>query len=442
MSPLLYEGKRAVVIGYGITGKAVSEFLIRNGAHVVVYDDDVTGWSSPEPSLVICSVDGFFQQNIERADVVLVSPGVPRAHPVFEFAVEPISELELAYRHTVVPIVAVTGTNGKTTVTTLITDMLVSAGLRAKAVGNIGTSIISLVEDDLDCFVAEASSFQLATISSFRPKVAVWTNFSPDHVDWHRGIDHYLSSKARIFENQGPGDIAVINASDPIVNNIIVPAGVRRIGFGIGDFEFGFDPDLAALTAYGEPYVFISEMVRTLPHDIENALAGSAAAYSIGADLESIADIVRGFSGLAHRVEFAGSIDGVDYYNDSKATTPASVMAAVSGFDSVLLIAGGKNKGIDLSPLLSLVPKLKVLIAIGDSADDLIDIFSGVPELLVIRAVSMEDAVGQAHSLATAGDVVLLSPGCTSFDWYRSYGERGDDFKNIVMTLQSTRGGK
>ena len=442
MTPLQYSGQQAVIIGYGITGRAAAEFLIRNGATVRVYDDKASMEGLPESAAAISPVDESFQRKVVNADLVLVSPGVPRSHPVFKFAKEPISELELAYRHTTVPIVAVTGTNGKTTVTTLVTRMLENAGIRARAVGNIGTSVVSMLEEDLDYLVVEASSFQLATISSFRPRVAVWTNFSPDHLDWHQGIDHYLASKARILENQAAGDTAVLNAGDPTVSTIATPSGVRRIGFGLGNYDFGFSPELAALTANGEPFSQLSDMARTLPHDLENALASSAAAFSVGVDLATISGVLREFTGLPHRVEYVGSIGGVKYFNDSKATTPASVVAAASGFESVILIAGGKNKGLDLSPLAGVAPKLKALVAMGDAADDLLAVFSGITGLRIVKALSMAEAVDVAREMASEGDVVLLSPGCTSFDRYRSYEERGEDFRNAFESAKSAGGGK
>ncbi len=441
MSGPVYAGKRAVVIGYGITGKAVTEFLQRNGAVVRIFDDNFDQLGLEDPQVMISAVDGELKSSVERADLVLVSPGVPRSHPVFEFAESPISELELAFHHTVTPMIAVTGTNGKTTVTTLITEMLTTSGLRAKAVGNIGTSIISMLDEDVDYFVAEASSFQLATISRFRPKVAVWTNFSPDHLDWHQGLDHYLASKARVFENQKPGDVAVVNEDDPVVSKVDLPSGVQRVGFGLGAFDFGLSDDGSALIANGVPYIRLSEMVRTLPHDLENALASSAAAFSVGAGLDHIADVLRRFKGLPHRVEFVAQIDGVLYYDDSKATTPASVVAAVAGFSSVVLIAGGRNKGLDLSSLASLTPKLRAVVAIGDSADELVAIFSKAGCTRVVKASSMAEAVSSARELALVDDVVLLSPGCTSFDWYGSYGERGADFKRAVGSIMSRRGG-
>ncbi len=441
MTAPIYRGKRAVVIGYGITGRAVVEFLAEKGAVVSVYDD-AKGRSLPEsPEGMASSFDDQFRSVVESADLVVVSPGVPRSHPVFQFAQSPISELELAYRHSETPMVAVTGTNGKTTVTTLITEMLVRAGLRARAVGNIGTSIVSMLGEKLDYFVVEASSFQLATTESFRPKVAVWTNFTPDHLDWHQGIDHYLASKAKIFENQQPGDAAVINGGDLVVCGIELRPGVRRFSFGLGAFDFGLDAQRSALTKGGEPFLLLSEMIRTLPHDLENALASAAAAFSAGAGLAEIAAVLKEFGGLPHRVEFLGMLDGVSFYNDSKATTPASVIAGVRGFESVVLIAGGKNKGLDLSPLVTLAPKLRAVVAIGQSSDELAALFAEGSSVPVVKASSMTEAVKNARQLAVKGDVVLLSPGCTSYDWYGSYEQRGDDFKAVLETMRSVRGG-
>lgn len=441
MTVPLYRGKRAVVIGYGITGRAVVEFLVEKGAAVSVYDDAKGHRSPPSAAVVTSSLNDQFRSVVESADLVVVSPGVPRSHPVFQFARSPISELELAYRHSETPMVAVTGTNGKTTVTTLITEMLVRAGLQARAVGNIGTSIISMLDEKLDYFVVEASSFQLATTESFRPKVAVWTNFTPDHLDWHQGIDHYLASKARIFENQQQGDAAVMNGGDPVVCGIELRPGVKRLSFGLGAFDFGLDRQRSALTKNGVPFLRLSEMVRTLPHDLENALASAAAAFSVGAGLVEIATVLREFRGLPHRVEFLGMLDGVSFYNDSKATTPASVIAGVRGFDSVVLIAGGRNKGLDLSPLVTLAPKLKAVVAIGQSSDELAALFAKGSSVPVVKASSMSEAVISARKLAAKGDVVLLSPGCTSFDWYSSYEQRGDDFRAVVETMMSVRGG-
>lgn len=430
----LYEDAHAVVVGYGITGKAVSKFLIDSGAHVVVYGDHIAE-ISPSDQIEFSQVDERFPQRVKEANLVVVSPGVPRSHPVFSIASEPISELELAFRHTVTPILAVTGTNGKTTVVTLIARMLERSGFRAMAVGNIGTTMISSLGVDLDFFVVEASSFQLSTTTTFRPLISAWTNFSPDHLDWHQGIEHYLDSKAKIFANQGSGDVAVINGSDSMLGSVVIPLGVRIITFGLGDFNFGVSGDGQSLLCDGDPFVDLAQLPRALPHDIENALVSSAVAHNVGVKLADIGSVLKEFEGLPHRVELVGSIDGVRYFNDSKATTPASVVAAAGGFNSLVLIAGGKNKGLDLRPLKVLEPRLSAIVAIGESADELEEFFGSNETVRFAKARSMREAVELAREFARTDDVVLLSPGCTSFDWYASYAERGDDFRAVVNSM-------
>lgn len=440
MIKCLFTNAKAVVIGYGMTGRAVSEFLVSCGALVRIYDDKVDQPIQVMPSVWLSCVDRSFEDTVKAADLVVVSPGVPLAHPVFSLASEPISELELAYRCSKIPMIAITGTNGKTTVTTLVTEMLSQGGLRARSVGNIGTPIIASLAEDLDYFVVEASSFQLATTVEFHPRVALWTNFSPDHLDWHQGITHYRASKSKIFDNQVRGDTAVINGLDSVVSSASIPPEVDVVSFGLGSFDFGISPDRAALSYRGRKYLEISSLKRTLPHDLENALAGSAAAHAVGVPLSTIARVLRDFEGLEHRVEFVRRVEGIDYYNDSKATTPASVVAAMNGFDSVVLIAGGKNKGLDLTSLGSVAPKLKALVAIGEAADELLAIFSEHTHLPRVKAGSMKEAVDLARRNASPGDIVLLSPGCTSFDWYSSYAERGRDYKTAVGSIMVKRG--
>lgn len=431
-----YSGKRAVIVGYGVTGRALYDFLNKRGASVEIFDDSV----APDLSHIVFSTsDKRFRDSLAIAQLVVVSPGVPPNHPVFGGPITPISELEFAARHTNVELIAVTGTNGKTTVVTLVAEMLAKAGKRTVAVGNIGEPMISHLDEEIDQFVVEASSFQLATTSEFHPHIALWTNFSSDHLDWHGGIDHYLSSKAKIFANQTPGDVAVINAKDVDTVGKFIAPGVKIITFGADGSDFGISGDQRFLTHNDQAFVEIKKLPRALPHDLENALAGAAAAYIAGVSLEQISDVLRRFEGLAHRVEFVRTIDSVAYFNDSKATTPASVLAAVGGFDAVVLIAGGKNKGLDLSPLLGVATRLKALVVIGEAGDDLLSLFKDCA-FAKVKATSMRDAVRKAAELAEAGSVVLLSPGCASFDWYSSYSERGDDFKSVVGQMSEERG--
>ena len=433
MSKVSYAGAKAVVVGYGLTGKAVSSFLKNHGSQVLVFDDN-PGLSHGGGDVEVRKVGDDFRRILSDADLIVVSPGVPRSHQVYSSDVEPISELELAYRSCDIPMVAVTGTNGKTTVTTQVTQMLSLAGYRAAAVGNIGTPAISVVEQELDFLVVEASSFQLATTKYFRPRVAAWTNFTPDHLDWHAGIDDYWSSKAKIFSNQSIGDSAVLNGNDSAVMAATIPEAVETIRFAGGDCEFKI-LDNQFLASHDIPFIALSELPRKLPHDLENALASSAIVDRLGVDLNIAAEVLSNFKGLPHRVELVTSIGGISYFNDSKATTPASVVAALSGFEAAVLIAGGKNKGLDLSPLRAIASHLRGVVSIGDAREEVASVFSGIEGLTVLTADSMKEAVFAARSLASVGDAVILSPGCTSFDWYGSYGERGEDFRNVVLSM-------
>jgi UDP-N-acetylmuramoylalanine--D-glutamate ligase len=331
----------------------------------------------------------------------------------------------------------VTGTNGKTTVTTLVAAMLTASGRRAVAAGNIGVPLLDVVGQPADVVVAEVSSFQLQFTDSFRPDVSCWLNLAEDHLDWHPSMAHYRSAKARIWRTQCNGDVAVLNADDPAVMAAAgdpgtgVPTGVARRTFSIlGVADFHLDP-CRALVGPGEVLlVEAGRMRRALPHDLANGLAAAACALGVGATAEGCREALERFETLPHRVQLIGEAGRVRWYDDSKATTPASVLAAVAGFESVVLIAGGRNKGLDLDALAAAAPPVRSVIAIGEATADVERAFLGrVP---VIRAASMAEAVAAAVTESRAGDAVLLSPGCASFDWYHSYAERGDDFTRLV----------
>jgi UDP-N-acetylmuramoylalanine--D-glutamate ligase len=423
----------ALVVGMGVTGEAVARHFLARGVAVVAVED------APSPStgerLARLGAGVSFEgapapdrlaQLVGAADVVVPSPGVAHSHAVYRLAAEAgvpvVSEIELASQATSVPIVAVTGTNGKTTVTTLITEMLLASGRKAVAAGNIGLPLVEAVEGDADVLVAEVSSFQLQYTSTFRPHVAVWLNVSEDHLDWHPSFDHYVAAKARIWANQHEGDVAIVSADDPMVMKQAraAPAAVVTFGIEAGDWRVAGD----ALTAPdGEVIVPVADLPRTLPHDLANDLAAAAATVAAGGALDACRTVLKNFAGLPHRVQLVGDAGGVKYYDDSKATTPASVVAATRGFESVVLIAGGRNKGLSMAPLTQLADHVRAVVAIGEASGDVEAAFAGVRP--VVRAASMRDA----------GDVVLLSPGCASFDWYRNYAERGDDFADAVREV-------
>ncbi|MBV9662504.1 MAG: UDP-N-acetylmuramoyl-L-alanine--D-glutamate ligase, partial [Actinobacteria bacterium] len=411
--------RSALVVGMGVTGEAVARHLRARDVRVTVVEDNPGAGTDermarlPEGVELVRAPDAdALRALVVAADLVVPSPGVPNAHPVYELAaaadVPVVNEIELAARATTVPIVAVTGTNGKTTVTTLVTDMLEASGRRAVAAGNIGLPLVEAVESDAEVIVAEVSSFQLQHTDTFHPQVAVWLNVTADHLDWHPTFEHYAAAKERIWRNQAGDDVAVANAEDEAVMNAARAARGRVQTFGIDAGDWHVENG-ALTTPTGETIVPVAHLPRSLPHDIANDLAAVAASVAAGADLDACRAVLKNFAGLPHRVELVSDAGGVKYYDDSKATTPASVVAAARGFESVVLIAGGKNKGLSLAPLAETADHVRAVVAIGDASGEVEAAFAGVRP--VTRAASMRDAVRAARRLAQAGDVVLLSPG-------------------------------
>lgn len=427
----------AVVHGFGVTGRAMAKALRAHGVMVVAFDDSVTD----EMVSDAIRYDVRLERNVDAnklrellavADVYLPSPGVPETHRAFSIAAEmsvPIeSEFDLAARWDSRPIVAVTGTDGKTTVTTLIAAMLRESGIDAVECGNLELPLVEAInESRTQVFVVEASSFRLASTRLFRPAVAVWLNFAPDHLDAHESMETYEQAKARIWRDlDGDYGVVVANADEPIVMRN-VPEGVPCVTFGLSQASDARCEQGALVLADGTSLVDIDQLPRRFPHDLANALAASTAAQLVGATIEGMRTALRSFTGLPHRVQYVGTLNGSKWYDDSKATTPHAVVSAVQSFSSVILLAGGRNKGLDLRVLNEAVPPVRAVVAIGESADEIAHAFAGHCEVRLAKK-SMAEAVRIAAELATAGDAVLLSPGCASFDWYRSYAERGDDF--------------
>lgn len=428
-----------VVVGFGLTGRAVAAHLAARGRPVVVVEDFATEATAAEVAALGASLGAV--SAVEGASLVVPSPGVGPRHPVHAAAraagVPVWSEVELAWRAAEGKrVVAVTGTNGKTTVATLVAAILVASGTRAVAAGNIGLPLVTAATADVEVLVAEVSSFQLEYTVSFRPDVAVWLNLAPDHMDWHPTMAHYAAAKARIWANQGPDGVAVVNAGDPAVMAAAASAPGRVVTFGPEGADWAVDGSW--LRGPDGEVAAVADLGRALPHDLANALAAMAAASAAGAGADACRAGVAGFAGLPHRVQLVGESGGVRYYDDSKATTPASVLAALRGFASAVLIAGGRNKGLDLGPLADEAGRLRAVVAIGEAAGEVAAAFAGTA-VPVTRAVSMADAVRAAAGAAQPGDAVLLSPACASYDWYRSYAERGDDFAAEVRALAEAR---
>lgn len=430
----------ALVVGLAVTNEAVVREVVARGGTVAVLDDrpsDATRKRALGLGVELRATADIDPEVLVRAfDVVLPSPGVAILHPVLQAAAAagvPVwSEFELAARWDQRPVVAITGTNGKTTVTTLVAEMLTASGIAAIAAGNNDLPLVAALRDrSVEVFVVEASSFRLQFTDRFRPRVAAWLNLSPDHLDWHPSVEHYAAAKFRLWENQGPDDVALANADDPEVLSWARRAPSRVITFGLGAADYRVQ-DGVLRSPDGTEIARVERLARRLPHDLSNALAAAAAGLEAGADLGAVRRVLESFGGLPHRVQLVGDAGGVSWYDDSKATTPASVFAAVGAFDSVVLIAGGKNKGLDLSILRSLAPRLRAVVAIGEAGPVLGEVFAGAAA--VVTADSMDAAVGRAADLARPGDAVVLSPGCASFDWYQDYNERGDDFARAVRS--------
>lgn len=444
------------MVGLAVTGSAAARHLTERGHRVVAVDDrpdDGTRRRAQELGIELVErpSQARWAELAAGADLVVVSPGVPAGHVALSLPVPTVSEVELAgrvARERALPMVAVTGTNGKTTVATLVARMLGASGRRAVAAGNIGTPLLEAVTGDAEVVVAEVSSFQLALTRRFRPEVGVWLNLAEDHLDWHPSLEHYVAAKSRIWANHDGGDVAVGNADDAVVCAHL-PRGrsgsVVTFGMGAGPGAPGSGPRGSGPPDYhvaggwlmgpsGQEIVAVEEMWRGLPHDVANGLAAAAAARAAGAALGACRSVLTGFEGLPHRVELVGQAGGVRWYDDSKSTTPASVMAALAGFPSVVLIAGGRNKGLDLGVLAGAARSLRAVVAIGEAAHEVEAALapSGGARLGVARAATMEEAVALAGAAARPGDVVVLSPGCASFDWYPSYAERGRDFARLV----------
>lgn len=439
---------RVLVYGLGVAGAAAVTALASRGYFVLAGDDRLGEPGAPDWTAL--PADGLIgpaeiERALARVDGLVPTPGLPESHRVISEArrsgIDIFSEFDLAAEWDDRPFVSVTGTNGKTTVTAMIAEMMRRDGRRVAEVGNTETPMVAAIaEPDIDWFVVESSSFRLAWVHRFGPVASAWLNFAPDHLDVHSSVASYEAAKLRSWTELPDGSVAVANLDDPVVAGHVGEGDAQFVTYGSGPGISGIDhyrdngdelsfPD-------GTTMIRTTDLWRSLPHDRSNALAAAAVAEVAGVDRASIVETLRSFAGMAHRVETVAVIAGVTYIDDSKATAPHATRAAVAGFGSVVLIAGGRNKGLDLAVLSECVPPVRAVVGIGESADDIAAVFAATHgELPVAIATSMADAVDVASSLAVSGDVVLLSPACASFDWYRNYSERGDDFSTEVRRL-------
>jgi len=443
------KGKRVAVVGAARSGIAAAELLARRGASVILTEsrDGFDGADRLRDAGVALELGGHRAETLAAADLIVTSPGVPTEQQVFDAAkqrgVEMIGELELAWRWTSGRVIAITGTKGKSTTTTLVGRMLAAQGRRVLVGGNIGVPLSAQVDQSTPetVHVVETSSFQLETTSSFRPWIAVWLNVAADHLDRHPDVASYAAAKARIFANQTPDDWAVVNADDPVVRQRSEETRARRVAFSLsGAVDEGFVVDgdwIAERTGTGVERLFPVAMVElTGRHMLHNVLAATAATSIAGVERRAWTDALRGFHGLEHVMEPAGEFEGVRFVNDSKATNVEAARRSIESFDhGVVAIVGGRFKGGDLRDLREpLAARGRAVVAIGEAAPLVRDALTGtVP---VIEARSMQEAVRRGFEAASPDGVVLLAPACASFDWFRDYAERGRTFKYEVQRLK------
>ena len=448
------QNKRVLVVGLGKSGVASALFLKSRGARVTVSD------SKPEAELrneilllldhgITVETGGHGDRTFRGQDLIVVSPGVPFDAPQLEQARalgEPvIGEVELAAQFLPGPIVAITGANGKTTTTTLAGEIIAAGKFHTLVGGNIGTPAISFADqaNANTWTVLEVSSFQLETIVSFRPRIAVVLNITPDHLDRHKTFANYVDAKARIFKNQQPDDFAVLNADDPTTSGLANRTKAQLFWFSrkkeVEKGAFVRGGQILFRDGKSEREIMpLAEIPLKGAHNLENVLAGVSIGMLAGCQPAQIRDAVRNFKAVEHRLEFVAKVAGVDYYNDSKATNVDATIKALESFPAnIHLILGGKDKGSDYSVLNDLLrERVKRVYTIGAAAPKIESQIAGAE---VIPSQTLENAIRRARESAAAGDVVLLAPACASFDQFENYEHRGRVFKELVHSLAAEK---
>lgn len=446
---LSWSGKNVLVIGAGETGMAAAGRLNQDGAVVTVFDQATDARVSKRAEYLrqqgIAVNLGCDDIDVTGAELVIVSPGVRDSKPFLSKArhrMIPVwSEVELAYRLTDKRIIAITGTNGKTTVTRMVGEMFRRADRDVVVAGNIGFPLVKALDRGGPdaTLVAEVSSFQLMNTDRFRPFIGALLNVTPDHLDWHGDFEDYVSAKLKLFRNQEKSDFAVLNRTDPQAERFASVCRARVVYFDRNELvEEGIGLKDGKVIHRGARETIICDLDKVGlagPHNVDNILAASAVAVLAELPAEAIRDALYAFKGLPHRLELVTEVGGVRFYNDSKATNPDAAMKALEAFStSVVWIGGGRSKGNDLRPLAKAArEKAKEIVLFGESASELAGLLEG--DLAVHEVSSLEEAVEAAAAVAVPGDTVLLSPGCASFDQFTGYVERGAAFKKAVSGL-------
>ena len=449
------ENKRILVVGMGKSGIAAAQALLKLGAVVSVYDRKE--YDKIDTQLVqflrnknVTCYFGEEPKNTGELDMVVISPGVPLDTGFVQKAkdegAEVIGELEIAYRVGKGKYVAITGTNGKTTTTTLVGEIFKNSGRKTYVVGNVGVAVISkaLCTTEEDWLVTETSSFQLETTRDFRPEVSALLNITPDHMDRHKTLENYAQAKAMIFKNQDESQYFIVNYDDEESMKLVPQCRARVIPFSrkaalpLGCFVL--DGDIVVKTENGQCVDICGADELKIPgdHNLENALAATAVSYFAGIAPEVIAKTLRTFEGVEHRLEFCGEVDGIRFVNDSKGTNPDASIKAVEAMKSgIILIAGGYDKGSEFDEFINAFQgKVKHLVLLGKTAPKIRETAERLGFTDITMCRDMDECVKTAYKQASPGDTVLLSPACASWDMYTCFEQRGEHFKNCVRDLE------
>ncbi|MCX6961798.1 MAG: UDP-N-acetylmuramoyl-L-alanine--D-glutamate ligase [Verrucomicrobia bacterium] len=439
---MIYSGKKSVVLGLGHSGEAAAALLLEEGAEVTICESSDTPSvrekaAQMETKGIRILLGRAADEDPSLYDLAVLSPGidpgVPLVRNVVTKEIPLIGELELAFQECTCPVVAITGTNGKTTTTELTEKILTGCGVRTMASGNIGLPFARAVRQshELDVMILEVSSFQLETIRTFRPKVAAWLNLSPNHLDRYPGVEEYRAAKLRIFENQTADDMIVVNALADLP-----PLPAKKITFSATHLEADFTLRGRKIFFQGRHLLDQSDTLLPGVHNAENIMAALGMGLGLNLDLDDLVQAIADHTPPVHRCEFVRDLEGVRWINDSKATNLDAMEKAILSQDRpIILIAGGKDKGVEFDDNTDLVrEKVRAAVLIGEMKDR---IASSWKDTDCHTTGSLEEAVNKARSLAQSGDVVLFSPGTSSYDMFRNYGERGNIFKTLVQNLKN-----
>ncbi|MBI5180269.1 MAG: UDP-N-acetylmuramoyl-L-alanine--D-glutamate ligase [Nitrospirae bacterium] len=455
---LILKNKKVLVVGLARSGVSAVRLLKREGAQVTVTDSAdmdklADALSMLDDKDIRLELGGHNINTFLNSDLIVISPGIPyRSEHLLKAkdkGIPVISEIELAYNFLKSPVIGITGTNGKSTVTMLTGELLKAYKKNVFIGGNLGTALTdaALANKKWEQVVAEISSFQLEAIKDFRPKIAVLMNITPDHLDRYDSMEEYVWAKKRIFENQGREDFAILNADDSytpeivkdIKSEIVLFSRLRRVDRGVYEKQGEI---VTNISGKDEVVIKTDDLKIKGVHNVENAMAAIAASQLAGCPFLLMRPALKGFSGLEHRLELVRAIDGVKYINDSKGTNVGAVVKSLAGFtEPVILIAGGLDKGSDFTPLREFVKdKVRLLILIGKAKEKIADSLGDLTD--TIFASSLEDAVNIASHKAEKGDVVLLSPACASFDMFKNFEDRGRVFKEAVEKIRQKAKGE